>query len=140
MKDLENCIFVENIYVCNEIGGTFNKPDYNDCISKVALNYTIFDIASSCTWSVVPRNTIKAKITKLSQGTYMIASFIQTAITIHCALEREHKFEKINKGNTKLHVKDDCMVEETSRNPNFKIMPTTAALKNVTYIKEYEEP
>ena len=59
---------------------------------------------------------------------------------IHCSEEREHRFEKFHKGNTELHVKDDCMVEETSMDPNFKIMPTTASLKNATYTKEYEEP
>ena len=70
----------------------------------------------------------------------MIASLINTALTIHCALERTHEFEKIEIGNTELHVKDDCMVEETSIDPHFKILPSTSALKNSTYTIEHEEP
>ena len=104
------------------------------------LNYTLSDIATTCTYIAIPHNTIKVKTTKIAQGPYMISSLINTALTIHCALERTHEFEKIEIGNTELHVKDDCMVEETSIDPHFKILPSTSALKNSTYTIEHEEP
>ena len=36
--ELKHCTFVENTYVCNDISGTFHKPDNSDCILKIALN------------------------------------------------------------------------------------------------------
>ena len=82
------------------------------------------EISKTCSWKLHPTDSIKVKITELSKGVYMIAALEDTAITIHCSKEREHRYERIKCGNTELHVKDDCMVEETGMDPTFKILLT----------------
>ena len=103
------------------------------------MDSTIEEIVKTCSWKLHPEDSIKVKITELSKGVYMIAVLEDTAITIHCSEERDHRYEGIKSGNTELHVKDDCMVEEMGMDPKFKILPTRTMLKNSTYNSETQE-
>ena len=131
LLDLEKCKLVEGNYICLLDGGTFQKPGRGDCVSMIALNRTLEEIAKSFKWMTKAEDDRRIEVTKVEEDTYMIASLRETSVAIDCENKEEVEYKALGRGNTEIHIGVGCQVKETRLNPDFLILPSSTSSRKV---------